>query len=377
MIYFDNAATSLRRPRQVVDAVSQAIPCVGNPGRSFHGPAVEAARAVFRARQAIAAFAGGVDPLQVAFTSGITESLNLIIRSLLSPDDHVITTVLEHNSVLRPLYLLGCSLSFLGCNDQGTLNFYDLPKLLQPNTRAVVCTHGSNLLGSVTDLEAVRTFCREHGLWLIVDAAQTMGCVPVDAGLADALCFTGHKGLMGPQGTGGVITAPDLPLRLVKTGGSGDHSFEPHQAFTMPDILEAGTPNVHGLSGLRAGISFIHEVGLPAITQKEQALTARFLNGLSDIPGITLYGPSTSEGRLPVVALNLGDLPAEELAVRLWDGWQIATRPGSHCAPLVHQRFGTRNRGMVRFSFGWFNEPEEVDIALGALHEITVKIGGV
>lgn len=377
MIYFDNAATSLRRPRQVADAVSQAIACAGNPGRSFHEPAMQAARTVFHARQAIAGFAGGVDPLQVAFTSGITESLNLIIRSLLAPQDHVITTVLEHNSVLRPLYLLGCSLSFLNCNAQGALDLDELPHLLQPNTRAVVCTHGSNLLGSVTDLKAIHAFCREHGLWLLVDAAQTMGCIPVDARLADALCFTGHKGLMGPQGTGGVITAPGLPLRLVKTGGSGDHSFEPHQALAMPDILEAGTPNVHGLSGLRAGIAFLQAVGLPAITLKEQSLTARFLHGLSDIPGITLYGPSTSAGRLPVVALNLAGLPAEELAVRLWDGWQIATRPGSHCAPLVHQRFGTQARGMVRFSFGWFNEPEEIDTALDALHEIAIQTGGV
>ena len=376
MIYFDNAATALHRPSQVTEAVCTAMDSLGNPGRSFHAPALAAARAVFRARQSVSALAG-TDPLAVAFTSGATEGLNLAIRSLLVPDDHVITTVLEHNSVLRPLYLMGCALSFLDCDDCGRLRLEELPGLLRPNTRAVVCTHGSNLLGTVTDLAAIGEFCREHGLRLIVDAAQTLGSIPVSAAQADILCFTGHKSLMGPQGTGGVIVAPGVSLRLVKTGGSGDHSFEPHQACTMPDILEAGTPNTHGLVGLTAGIDFISGIGLSAIMEKERALTARFLDGLAKVPAITLYGPSEAAERLPVVAINLGGLPSEELALRLWEGWAIATRPGSHCAPLAHQRFCTEGRGMVRFSFGWFNDEAEIDRALDALKQIANQSGGV
>ena len=371
----DNAATSLGRPPEVSKAVAEALERFGNPGRSFYTPAMEAARAVFRTRQAVADLVGGIDPLRIAFTANATESLNLAVQSLITPQDHVITTVLEHNSVLRPLYLLGCELSVLDCDDTGALRVADLKGHLRPNTRAVVCTHGSNLLGSLTDMEAIGAFCDQHGLLLIADTAQTLGCVPVTADMADVFCFTGHKGLMGPQGTGGLIVREGLPLRLVKTGGSGSHSFEPHQPLEMPDILEAGTLNVHGLWGLRAGIDYIAKTGVEAIMAKEQALTARFLGGVADLPGVRLYGPSAGGHRLPVVSLNLGDMPSEELALRLWEGWQVATRAGSHCAPLAHKRFGTETQGMVRFSFGYFNTEEEIDTTLDALRRIVCERG--
>lgn len=374
MIYFDNAATSLRRPQAVQDAIVHALGHFGNPGRSFHAPAMDAVRAVYYARKAVADLAGGIDPLRVAFTSSVTESLNLVIPSLLSPEDHVITTVLEHNSVLRPLYLLGCGLSVLDCDDSGRLKTELLPSLLRPNTRAVVCTHGSNLLGSITDLAAVKNFCSRHGLLLIVDTAQTLGCIPVLADMADVLCFTGHKSLMGPQGVGGIIARADLPFRLVKTGGSGNLSFEKHQSLLMPDIFEAGTLNVHGLWGLQAGVSFIADTGVETIREKENRLTSRFMEGIAEIPRLRVYGPQAGGDRLPVVSFNLGGIPSDELSLRLWEEFEIATRPGSHCAPLAHKRFGTEAQGMVRVSFGYFNTEREVDDAVGALRQIAEEM---
>lgn len=370
MIYFDNAATTLQKPPQVAVAVAEAINTFGNPGRSFYAPAMEASRALYSARQAVAELVGLADPLGVALTSGATESLNLAINSLIAPEDGVITTVLEHNSVLRPLYRTGCSLSLIDCDDRGDLLLDKLPMLVTEDTRYLVCTHGSNLVGSLTDAYRLKEFCRCHGLRLILDVSQTLGSVEVKADMADVLCFTGHKALMGPQGTGGIIVGGDLPFRLVKTGGSGSRSFESTQPLAMPDIFEAGTHNAHGLAGLLAGVSHISRIGIAAVTEHEKALTDRFLAGLRRIPGVTLYGPLEAERRLPVVSFNLGDLSSEDVALRLWEGWEIATRAGIHCAPLAHKRFGTAKRGMVRVSFGLYNTAQQVDAALDALRQM-------
>lgn len=367
MIYLDNGATALQKPPAVATAMAEAVQTLGNPGRSFYHAAMEAARTVYRARAQIARLAGMDNPLNVAFTSNATESLNLVINSLITPADGVITTVLEHNSVLRPLYRLGCPLSFLDCDEEGRLCLEELPGLLTPNTRFMVCCHGSNLLGTLADVAQIQAFCKEHGLTLILDVSQTMGCREVLAEMADVLCFTGHKALMGPQGTGGIIVAGKPPFRLVKTGGSGSDSFAAHQPLEMPDIFEAGTHNTPGLAGLGASLAFVEQVGVAAVQKQEQALTDRFLSGVEQIDGVTVYGPRGTQDRLPVVALNVGDSDAGEVALRLWEGWEIATRAGSHCAPLAHQRFGTEKRGMVRFSFGYYNTPEEIDTALEAL----------
>lgn len=370
MIYFDNSATTLQKPPSVGQAVADAISTFGNPGRSFAAPSMEAARAVYQARCQIAKLVKLDNPLQIAFTSGATESLNLAISSLISPTDGVITTLLEHNSVLRPLYRMGCPLAFLDCDDNGSLCLETLPRLIRRETRFVVATHGSNLVGSLTDTHRLYQLCQQHGLTLILDVSQTLGCLPVTADLADLLCFTGHKGLLGPQGTGGIIASSPLPFRLTKTGGSGWDSFAPHQPMTMPDIFEAGTQNAHSLAGLAAGVSHLHQVGLEQVYHHHQQLTARFLQGIQKIPGMILYGPRDGANRLPVVALNLDGMPSEDLALRLWEDWGIATRAGSHCAPLAHKRFGTQQTGMVRFSFGLYNTLEEIDQAIEALTQI-------
>lgn len=374
MIYFDNAATSWHKPGAVARATADAVLSLGNPGRGGYNASLQAAREVLNARLEMARLLQLDDPAHVAFTSGVTESLNLLIGRLVRREDHVITTVLEHNSVLRPLYQTGCALSFVDCDDVGRLLLDTLPSLLTPRTRFMVCTTGSNVLGSATDVAVVGRFCRENGLVLILDTAQTLGSVPITGDAADFLCFTGHKGLLGPQGTGGVVCATgkrylDGPDAVFKTGGTGSDSFAPHQPQRMPDILEAGTPNVPGLCGLRQGVVHVNELGAAAILEKEQALTRRFLDGLTQIPSARLYGSPGMENRLPVVAFNLRDWDSEEVSLALWENHGIACRPGSHCAPLVHKRFQTEHTGMVRFSFGYENAMEEIDAALAALED--------
>ncbi len=367
MIYFDNAATSLHKPPGVAEAVGRALNGLGNPGRSFHEPAMAALRAVFEARSELAALTGLDDPLRVAFTSGATESLNLVLSGLVSPGDGVITTVLEHNSVLRPLYNAGCLLSFVGCDDGGNLLLEDMEKHLDKNTRFFVCHHGSNLLGNISDTDTIRRFCRGNGLIFILDAAQTLGCAHVSADMADALCFTGHKALFGPQGTGGVIARRELTFRAVKSGGSGYDSFSETHPRQMPGVLEAGTQNAHGLAGLREGAAFVNRFGTDAIFAREAELTRRFLEGAQAIPRVRVYGPPAGEPRLPIVSLNVDGLSSDEVSLALWEKHSIATRPGSHCAPMAHRRFGTEGRGMTRFSFSLFNTADEIDTALEAL----------
>lgn len=382
MIYMDNAATSLHKPPAVANAMAAAVGALANPGRGSYPGAMQAARAILETRLEVARLVGAESPDCVAFTSGVTESLNLLIGTLIGPEDAVLTTVLEHNSVLRPLYQTGCTLQFVGCDDEGHLQLDALPQLLAQNTRFMVCTTGSNLLGSVTDVAQVSAFCRKNGLALILDTAQTLGCVPLAAHAADFLCFAGHKGLLGPQGTGGVVSCfrslPDASNitpylkteKPFKTGGTGSDSFARHQPLRMPDMLEAGTPNVPGLCGLREGLRWVHQTGPAAIWEKEQTLTAQFLEGLATLPHIHVYGSTQAAGRLPVVALNVERIDSEEVALRLWEDYNIAVRPGSHCAPLAHRRFGTEKTGMVRFSFGFSNTAAEIDAAISALREI-------
>lgn len=376
MIYFDNSATTLQKPPEVAQAVARAIQKFGNPGRSFCDPAMEAARAVFQARSEIAKLAKLENPLNIAFTSGSTESLNLVLNSLVSSSDNVITSVLEHNSVLRPLYKIGCQLSFIECDDEGNLILNKLDKLLKKNTRYVICTHGSNLTGTITDVGCLSDFCKKNGLIFILDVSQTLGSIETLGNMADILCFTGHKALFGPQGTGGVITNMKSGFNLVKTGGSGSNSFALNQSLEMPDIFEAGTHNAHGLAGLQKGVEYINRLGVDTIAEKENYLIRIFLRGISDIPSVRLYGPGFNAGgkRLPIAALNIGDLPAEDVAYQLWEKWRIATRAGSHCAPLVHKHFKTQEQGMVRFSFSVFNTQEEIYLAISALHEVALML---
>lgn len=375
MIYLDNAATTLHKPRQVCDAVLQAMQTMGNASRGTHTEALQAARSIYDTRCKAARLFGCSRPERVAFTANSTEALNTAISGLFGPGDHVITTDLEHNSVLRPLYRLqaeqGTELSFVPADRQGQVDDGAFIRLIRPNTRAIVCTHASNLTGEVLDLSRIGAITREHGLLLVVDASQTAGCWPIDMeGMGiDVLCFTGHKGLMGPQGTGGLCVAPHVTVRPLKVGGSGVQSYSKTHPAEMPACLEAGTLNSHGLAGLCAALDYVLEVGVEAIHAREAALMRRFYEGVREIPGITVYGDFTRE-RCAIVALNLGEHDSGAVADALAEEYGIATRPGAHCAPRMHRALGTEEQGAVRFSFSWFNTEAEVDTAIRALKEL-------
>lgn len=375
MIYFDNSATTIIKPPEVAQAISYAINHFGNAGRSFYDAVLFANREIFKTRVEIAKLIGLDDPLNVAFTSSSTESLNLVINGLIKKEDAVITTVLEHNSVLRPLYLKGCDLNFIDCDDNGNLLLDSLEKQLKPSTRFLVCTHGSNVTGNITDVLTLYSFCKANGITMILDISQTFGTLPVDISMADIFCFTGHKGLFGPQGTGGIIVNGKFDFDIIKTGGAGTNSFDMFQSKDMPDIFEAGTMNGHGIYGLQQGVRFINATGIDTIHAKETRLLKMFYDGIKNIRQIKVYGDFPAENRLPVISLNIDGLTSSELAERLWQTYCIATRAGSHCAPLLHKRFGTVDTGMVRFSFSYFNTEDEILAGIDAIKDIVALLG--
>ena len=376
MIYLDNAATTLHKPQAMVDAMVAAMGAMGNAARGTHGGALDAARAVYDARVSLAALFGCSRPDHVIFTSNATEGLNTAICGLLRPGDQVVTTDLEHNSVLRPLYRLeaeaGVALRFVPADKKGNVSYDDFARLITPQTRAVVCTHASNLTGNLVDIRRVGELAHKNGALLLVDASQTAGCIPVhmeEMGI-DVLCFTGHKGLMGPQGTGGICIGEGIEIRPLKVGGTGIQSYSRTQPREYPARLEAGTLNGHGIAGLGAAAAYIAQIGIPAIEAKEQALMRRFYEGVADIPGIKVYGDFEAPARAAIVALNIGDYASGAVADELFEVYGIATRPGAHCAPRMHQALGTVDQGAVRFSFSWFNTEEEIDTAIRALREL-------
>lgn len=376
MIYFDSAATSLQKPPAVARAVVKAMESFGGAGRGSHSPALEASRCIFRARKAIAELLGSV-PERTVFTSNATESLNMSINGVLGPGDHAITTALEHNSVLRPLYRLeeqGMELSIVDIDAEGALIYEGFEKQLQSNTRAVVCSYASNLTGYVPDMEYISGFCHEHGLLLIVDASQAAAAFPIDmkAMGIDILCFTGHKGLMGPQGTGGLCLAEGISVRPLTVGGSGMHSFSRTQPEELPEALEAGTLNSHGIAGLLAGVEYIMETGLENIRAKELALTNQFLKAVTALPGLRLYRKATGE-YAPIAAFNIGAIPSSEIGDVLAEEYDICVRTGAHCAPLAHIALGTRDQGALRFSFSHFNTESEVQKGIEAITEIALS----
>lgn len=374
MIYLDNAATIMRKPDGVIAAVVKAMESMGNSSRGTHEGALDAARSVYRTRAKLGRMFGCAAE-QVVFTCNSTEALNIAISGTIDPGDHVITTDLEHNSVLRPLYRLeaekGVELSFVPADRMGNVDYADFERLMKPNTRAVVCTHASNLTGNHVDIRRVGEIAHSHGALLIVDASQTVGCFPInikEMGI-DVLCFTGHKSLMGPQGTGGLCIGEGVEIRPFKVGGSGVQSYSKTQPVEYPTRLEAGTLNGHGIAGLGAALDFIEEVGMDAIFEKEHALMARFYQGVKDIEGVTVYG-DFSRMRSPVVALNIWDYDSSAVSDELSEYYGIATRPGAHCAPRMHMALGTEEQGAVRFSFAYFNTEDEVDAAIQAVREI-------
>ena len=375
MIYLDNAATTLVKPQCVIDAVVKAMNSMGNAGRGAHSNSLSASRMVYDTRCKIAKLFNCKRPDHVVFTCNSTEALNIAINGIFNPGDHVITTDLEHNSVLRPLYRLEkeglINLSFVHADKQGRPAYEEFESLIRPNTRAIVCTHASNLTGNAVDLVRVGQIAKAHSLMLVVDASQTAGAMAIDmeAMNIDILCFTGHKGLMAPQGTGGLCIREGVEIRPFKVGGSGVHSYDKEQPSPYPTRLEAGTLNSHGIAGLSAALDYLEEVGINAIREKEMALMTRFFEGVKEIPGVTIYGDFSAE-RTAVVTLNIGDEDSSIISDTLFEDYDISTRPGAHCAPRMHEALGTTEQGAVRFSFSWFNTTEDVDAAIQAVREL-------
>lgn len=375
MIYMDNAATTMQKPQQVIDAVAAAMCSMGNAGRGAHAASLGAARTIYDAREKLACFFHAENPKQIAFTMNSTESLNIALKGVLNPGDHVITTMLEHNSVLRPLYELqekGTELTILKSNPQGTLDYEDFEKAIKENTKAIVCTHGSNLTGNLVDVKRVGEIAKKHGVLFIVDASQTAGVFPIDVqemGI-DILCFTGHKGLLGPQGTGGIYVREGLTVRPLLCGGSGVQTYNKKHPSEMPTALEAGTLNGHGIAGLDAAVEYLMETGIDTIREREQDLMWRFYEGVKDIPGVKVYGDFSTRERCAIVTLNIGDYDSSEVSDELLMEYDISTRSGGHCAPLMHEALGTVEQGAVRFSFSHYNTEEEVDTAIRAIREL-------
>ncbi len=376
MIYFDNAATTLQKPEGVEEAVIRALRSAGNAGRGAHEPTLAASRLLYHTREKLAKLFGVSDPSRIAFTGNATEALNMAIQGIFRPGDHVITSVCEHNSVLRPLYLMGergVALSFIDVDDKGRLRYDLMEELVRKETKALVLTHASNLTGNVTDLERAAAFAKKYGLLLVVDGAQSAGILPVSAEALgiDVFCFTGHKGLMGPQGTGGIYVREGLEIAPLKVGGSGIHSFDQEHPALMPTALEAGTLNVHGIAGLGASVDDILQTGTDTILKKEMALARRFICGIQDLPEIHIYGDLEAEIRTGIVSLNIGAEDSAQISDILWEDYEICVRAGAHCAPLMHKALGTVEQGAVRFSFSYYNTIEEIDIAIQALRELT------
>jgi len=376
MIYLDNAATTMKKPKEVIDAVVNAMTTFGNAGRGQGDASLTAARTIYDARELLAEFFGATNPRNIVFTSNASESLNLAIKGVLQEGDHVITTVLEHNSVLRPLYEMekkGVSISFVGADEQGNIAYEDIESAICGQTKLIITTHASNLTGNMLDIEKIGKLARTHGIYYLVDASQTAGVYPIHVRemQIDMLAFTGHKGLLGPQGTGGLYVREGIVLRPLKSGGTGVGTFLKEQPNEMPERLEAGTLNGHGIAGLSAGVRYIKETGMSVIREKELSLMWQFYNGIKDVSGIQIYGDFKTKRRTAVVSLNFEDYDSGEVSEELLCGYDITTRSGGHCAPLLHQYFGTREQGMVRFSFSHFNTKEEIDIAVNAIKEIT------
>lgn len=377
MYYFDNAATTVQKPQTVADAVYDVLSSglYGNPSRGAHGYSLRAYELVLDAKEQVKGLFHAGPDYDVAFTHNSTTALNLVLKGLLRPGDHVLTTMWEHNAVLRPLYQLekeGVAIDFIGSDAHtGQLRYEEMEQKIRPETKLLVCNHASNVTGNVLDLSCIASFCQNHGLFLVVDASQSAGVVPIDMsdGTVTAVCFTGHKSLYGPGGTGGVCIRRDAPVRPVLTGGDGVHAFDHDQPGGVPTILEAGTSNLAGIAGLRAGVAYIRD-HWQQLRQKQADLNARFLQGLRSIPGLVIYG-DFSRPRVPVFAVNFPGAESAVVSDILWETYGIATRPGFHCAPLLHESLGTKQQGAVRFSLSSFTTEEDLEAALVALKKIS------
>jgi len=386
LIYFDNSATSWPKPESVINAMVYFMKEVGaNPGRSGHRLSVEAGRIVNEAREKVAELFNVDDPMRVIFGLNATDGLNLGIRGLLNKGDHVITTSMEHNSVMRPLRELEecgqIQLTVVQCTKEGFLTTEDVAEAFKKNTKLVVVNHASNVVGSILPIREIGKLVREkEDAFFMVDTAQTGGCIPIDmkADSMDLLAFTGHKGLLGPQGTGGLILGEKVNpkyLKPLKSGGTGSRSELEKQPQFLPDRYESGTMNTVGLAGLAAGVEFVLKEGVEKIHQKEMRLTARFLKGASEIEGLHIYGGLDEKRQTSTLSFNLKGISPSEAGLMLDENYGILCRVGLHCSPSAHKTIGTFPEGTVRFGMGYFIKEEEVDYSLEALKEMVEKHG--
>ncbi len=374
-IYLDNAATSWPKPAAMVQTMNDFNAAIGaNPGRSGHRLSTDAARIIYDTRECLASLLGIDDPQQLVFTKNATEGLNTILQGLLRPGNHVLTTSMEHNSVMRPLRALveqGIELSVVPCTNTGDICLDSLAAAIRKNTRLIVMTHASNVTGTILPVTQAAKLAHDHDLLLCVDAAQTAGCVPLNVlrDQIDLLAFSGHKSLLGPQGTGGFYVKKGLEeqIRPLLHGGTGSRSeFEEHPAF-MPDRFEAGTPNTIGIAGLGAGAAYVAAIGISTIRAKEITLTGMLLDGLQSIQGVKIYGPPDPAQRTAVVSFNVDGISPSDLAFQLDERFNIMARSGLHCAPSAHRSIGTFPEGTVRFSLSPHTTPEEISLAIEAV----------
>jgi cysteine desulfurase family protein len=376
MIYFDNAATTYPKPESVYQAVNRCMrDYCANPGRSGHKLSMEAGRKVLEARELLAELLGAKKSENIIFTLNATDALNTAIKGVVKKGDHIITTSMEHNSVLRPLKQLeslGVETTIIKCNMLGELNLIDLQTSIKENTRVIITTHASNVTGVLMPIKEIGEIAKQNKLLYIIDSAQTAGTYKIDVSdiNVDILTFTGHKGLMGPQGVGGFYVKEGVNLRQLREGGTGSMSESLMQPEMLPDKYESGTPNTPGIAGLAAGIKFIKEIGIDKIRGHEEEITSYFLKQVSEIDDIIIYGPNDIKKQAPVVSLNIKNRASSEVSFLLDNQYDIATRPGLHCAPLAHQTIGSGQQGAVRFSFGYFNTWDEIDKAIIALKSI-------
>ncbi|MCF0141328.1 MAG: aminotransferase class V-fold PLP-dependent enzyme [Mogibacterium sp.] len=387
-IYLDNGATTFPKPKAVPDAVYNYMTNVGsNINRGTYETAYDLENVVFDTRQMLCDMFGAEDCKNVVFTKNITESLNFVLKGYLKSGDHVITSSVEHNAVMRPLVQLekeGVEFTRVPCTKTGELIIEELENCLKPNTRAIVMTHASNVCGTVMPLQKVGEFAKAHGLRFFVDCAQTAGVIPLNMKEMniDALCFTGHKGLLGPQGIGGFILKEDMIMEIdpIISGGTGSISHTEEIPDFMPDRFESGTMNLPGIVGLHAALNWINETGMDTILAHEMALTQRFIDGVADLEAdgklleadgkLVLNGIHGTENRTGVLSFDTLVRDAAEVAFELDSTYGIMTRVGLHCAPHTHKTLGTFPQGTVRFSIGYWNTNEDIDEAVKALHEL-------
>jgi cysteine desulfurase family protein len=379
MIYLDNAATSWPKPPQVKEAMNRFMEEVGaNPGRSGHLLSIEAARILYEARESLAALFHVRDSSRIVFTLNATESINLALRGLLKPGDHVITSSMEHNSVMRPLRDLekrGIELGIIPCSREGMMDPREVERRVKPDTKMVILNHASNVTGTLLPANEVGSIAKKYDLLFLVDAAQTAGAYPIDVernGI-DLLAFTGHKSLYGPQGTGGLVIGErvnEKEMVPLKQGGTGSRSEFEEQPDFLPDRFESGTPNGVGIAGLLAGVRFVLEKGVEQIHQQESRLMDRLIEGLKEIPQLKFHGPENRKDRMATLSFNLEQLSSSEIALRLEKEFGILCRPGLHCAPAAHRTIGTFPEGTVRFSLSLFSTEEEIETAIQAVSSI-------